>query len=308
MANLGKLDKIDDLRTVWKHEASGFSKWLAEEENIAKLSAEIGMDINPDELESSVGPFSVDIYASEVGTNRKIVIENQLEETDHKHLGQTITYAAGKDAEVVIWIVKHARDEHRQAVDWLNTHTDENIGFFLIEIELWKIGDSLPAPKFNVVSRPNDWAKAMKLTNALSEGQKTQLEFWQGFVEYASQKPEYSKLFNKRKPLAQNWYDLAVGSSEYHINLLANVQNKKLGAEIYIVNNKEIFQQFESHKEEIEGELGFNMDWRLIPEAKASRITVYKTGDIRQQDKWDEHFDWLIDKAVKLKQTFPKYM
>ena len=115
-----------------------------------------------EETESAVGSFNVDIFAAEEGgTGRKIIIENQLEETNHDHLGKIITYASGKGAEVVIWIVKRARDEHKQAVEWLNQHTDKNIGFFLLEIELWKINDSLPAPKFNVVERPNDWAKTM---------------------------------------------------------------------------------------------------------------------------------------------------
>lgn len=115
-------------------------------------------------MESNVGDFSVDLYATEEGTGRKIIIENQLEETNHDHLGKIITYASGKDAEVIIWIVKKARDEHRKAIEWLNQHTDENAAFFLIEIELWKINDSEPAPKFSIIERPNDWAMAMKKT------------------------------------------------------------------------------------------------------------------------------------------------
>jgi hypothetical protein len=107
--------------------------------------------------------------ATEDGTNRKIIIENQLADTNHDHLGKVITYAAGKDADVIIWIIKRAREEHRRAVDWLNEYTDEDIGIFLIELELWQIGDSLPAPKFNVVAKPNDWAKGMKVENNLSD-------------------------------------------------------------------------------------------------------------------------------------------
>lgn len=159
MKTLGKIEKIDDLRTIWPHEARDFSRWLAEDENLALLSETIGIDIVLEERESSVGGFSVDLYATEEGTNRKIIIENQLEDTNHDHLGKIITYASGKGAEVVVWIVKRARDEHKQAIEWLNQHTDENVGFFLIEIELWKINDSVPAPKFNIVEKPNVWAK-----------------------------------------------------------------------------------------------------------------------------------------------------
>ena len=157
MPKLGKIERVDDLRTIWPHEANDFSKWLAQEENLALLSETVSIDIVLEERESAVGGFSVDIFASEEGTGRKIIIENQLEETNHDHLGKIITYASGKEAEVIIWIVKRARDEHKKAVEWLNQHTDENIGFFLLEIELWRINDSLPAPKFNVVERPNDW-------------------------------------------------------------------------------------------------------------------------------------------------------
>ena len=146
MANIGKLEKVD-LRDLWKHEERDFSAWLAQEENLAMLSDVIGVDINLIERESHVGGFSADLYAEEAGTENKIIIENQLEDTNHDHLGKIITYASGKNAKYVIWIVKHARDEHRQAIEWLNTHTDEEINFFLLEIELWRIGDSLPAPK-----------------------------------------------------------------------------------------------------------------------------------------------------------------
>ena len=132
---LGKLKEIKDLRKVWAHEALDFTPWLAEEENLSELADAVGLEITLDETESSVGDFSVDIFAKETGTDRKIIIENQLEDTNHDHLGKLITYASGKDAEIIIWVVKRAREEHRSAVEWLNNHTDENIGFFLVEIK-----------------------------------------------------------------------------------------------------------------------------------------------------------------------------
>ena len=152
MINLGTLKEITDLRSVWSHEALNFTPWVAE--NVDLLADAVGLDITVDETESSVGDFNVDIYASETGTDRKIIIENQLEDTDHDHLGKLITYASGKDADVVIWVVKHAREEHKAAVEWLNNHTDDKIGFFLCEIKLFQIGDSDIAPSFTVVERP----------------------------------------------------------------------------------------------------------------------------------------------------------
>ena len=120
--NLSRLEEIKDLRTVWPHEALDFTPWLSQDDNISLLADAVEMDITVDETESSVGDFNVDIFASETGTDRKIIIENQLEDTNHDHLGKLITYASGKSADVVIWVVKHAREEHKAAIEWLNNH------------------------------------------------------------------------------------------------------------------------------------------------------------------------------------------
>ena len=186
MANitLGSIEKVG-LREVWKHEALDFTRWLAREENLSLLGDAVGIDLELQETESAVGGFSVDVFATESGTGKRIVIENQLEETNHDHLGKIITYAAGKGAQYVIWVVARARDEHRQAIEWLNQHTDEDSSFFLVEIEVWRIGDSLPAPRFNVVESPNEWAKSEKTKTGLSETQRMQVEYWQQYREAA---------------------------------------------------------------------------------------------------------------------------
>lgn len=306
MATLGKIEKIDDLRSVWPHEALDFSKWLSQEENLALLSDSIGIDIVLEELESPVGGFSVDLYATEEGTGRKIIIENQLEDTNHDHLGKIITYASGKGAEVVVWVVRRARDEHKQAVEWLNQHTDENIGFFLLEIELWKINDSLPAPKFNVVERPNDWAKTMKAVEGLSDTKKLQLEFWQAFNDYAFGKPEFKNVFSKRKPQPQHWYDLSVGSSTYHLGLTVNTQKKRIGAEIYVNDDKLAFEKFKSQKDLIEADLGVQLDWRVA--TKDCRILALNNGDIKKGEAaWPEYYDWYCSMALKLREVLKKY-
>ena len=306
MATLGKIKKIDDLRTIWKHEARDFSKWLAQEDNLALLSETIGMDIILKETESSVGSFSVDLYATEAGTGRKIIIENQLEDTNHDHLGKIITYASGKGAEIIIWIVKHARDEHIQAIEWLNQHTDENIGFFLLEIELWQINDSIPAPKFSVIEKPNDWAKTMKVVEGLSDRQKMQLEFWQSFVNFASQKDDFKKNFTFRKAQPQHWYTLSVGSSSYHIDFSVNSQKKVIGAEIYVHDDKPAYEQFKTHANEIEAELGTEVIWREA--AKDCRILILRDGDIKKgSDHWGGFFDWFCEMGIKLKEIASKY-
>ncbi len=167
MVTLGTLEEIKDLRGIWPHEAHDFTPWLAR--NIGVLGETIGIDISIKETESSVGNFNADIFALDADTGRKIIIENQLGDTDHDHLGKLITYASGKEADFVIWVVKKARPEHRAAIEWLNNHTDEGVGFFLCEIKVYRIGGSEPAPKFEIIEQPNDWIKEMKQTGSQME-------------------------------------------------------------------------------------------------------------------------------------------
>ncbi len=306
MATLGKIERIDDLRTIWQHEARDFSRWLAQEENLALLSDTIGIDIVLEERESSVGDFNVDLYATEEGSGRKIIIENQLEDTNHDHLGKIITYASGKGAEVIVWIVKRARDEHKQAIEWLNQHTDSNVGFFLVEIELWRINDSLPAPKFNIVEKPNDWAKAMKVVEGLSAHQKFQMDFWQAFVEYAYAQPAFKKTFSQRKPSPQHWYSVSIGKSTYHVSFTINTQKKRLGAEIYFSGDKEMYMRFKDHSEEIETELGTKLEWREA--TKDCRILALKDGDVKKgETAWRPAFEWFCEMGVKLRDIALKY-
>lgn len=306
MEPLGKIERIDDLRKIWPHEARDFSTWLAQEENMALLSDTIGIDMTLEEKESPVGGFSVDLYATETGTGRKIVIENQLEETNHDHLGKIITYASGKGAEVIIWIVKRARDEHKQAIEWLNQHTDSNIGFFLVEIELWKINDSLPAPKFSIVEKPNDWAKTMKAVEGLNPHQKMQLEFWQAFVEYAYGRDDFKKVFSKRKAQPQGWYAVSIGKTSCEISFTINTQKKRIGAEVYFYNAKELFEHYKEQQAAIAKELDAQIEWRTA--TKDCRMLVLKDGDVKQgPGSWGTYFAWFCDMGLKLRQVFFKY-
>lgn len=301
---LGKLEQITDLRSIWKHEAKDFTPWLAKEENLKALSDAIDIDLVLEEQESSVGDFSVDLFASEEGTGRKVVIENQLEETNHDHLGKIITYASGKEAQVIIWIVKRARDEHKKAIEWLNEHTDDNSAFFLIEIEVWKIGNSEPAPKFNIVERPNDWAKAMK--NAPISGTKSlQLQFWQQFTDGWNSHALFAKSFRQRKAQPQNWYDLSVGSSEFHVCMEVHFPKNEVNVGLYIPDNRDIYAKLKSHSAAIETEIGEQVEWRTAK--KASRFLVYKQADLEDQESWPQTFAWLYDMCLKIKSVAKKY-
>jgi len=303
---LGKLKKVD-LREYWKHEALDFTRWLAEPENLDELGDEIGLDIELIQTEAGVGRFNADILAQEETTGRKIVIENQLETTDHSHLGQILTYAAGIEAEYIVWIVKDVRDEHKQAVDWLNEHTDEKLNFFLVRIELWQIGISEPAPKFVIVSRPNDWTKSVRGSvndqSELSDTKLLQLEFWQQLREFSITHKPPLKL---RTPPAQHWYDVAIGRSDCHVTLTTLTAKNQVGCEIYIPNSKRLFDIFYSNKAEIESELDIGeLSWQALPDKKASRIRVFHNFNFANQDR-SEAFSWLVQTAINFKTTFSK--
>ncbi|HLM03299.1 MAG TPA: DUF4268 domain-containing protein [Pyrinomonadaceae bacterium] len=306
---LGKLEKVD-LRNVWKHEALDFTNWLAEPENLSLLSEEIDINISLIQTEASVGKFSVDILAEEEQTGRKIVIENQLEITDHDHLGKIITYASGFDAEIIIWIVRAVRDEHKQAIDWLNEHTDEKINFFVVKMEVWQIADSPYAPKFYIVSQPNDWAKAIKQTSTqpsrVSETRLLQLDFWETFIDFAQNKRSNLRITKPNRP--QHYCNIRFGSSIAGIAVTTNSQSNELGCELYIYEAKEFFYALEKYKDEIERELNCQLVWMELPTKKASRIKVVREGDFKNSDYWNEYFQWFLERAEAFQRVFPKYI
>ena len=306
MVNLGTLKEITDLRSIWPHEALNFTPWVAE--NVDLLADAVGLDITVDETESSVGDFNIDIYASETGTDRKIIIENQLEDTDHDHLGKLITYASGKGADVVIWVVKHAREEHKAAVEWLNNHTDDKIGFFLCEIKLFQIGDSQIAPSFTVVERPNDWTKEIRKTASANPTQQQRLEYWQAFNDYAFSDANFSRIFNKRKPTTDHWMDFSIGSSACHIAVSQIQKRKAVDVELYINDDKELFKSLFAHKDEIEKNMEMELEWKELPERKASRILIEKTIDLDDRATWPEQFDYIMDTCIKMKKAFKRYL
>lgn len=308
MVNLQKLKEIKELRKVWPNEATDFTPWLSKDENIELLSDAIGIDITVDETESPVGDFSVDIFASETGTDRKVIIENQLEDTNHDHLGKLITYAAGKSAVVIIWVVKHAREEHKAAIEWLNNHTDEQIGFFLCEIKLYQIGNSDPAVKFEIIEKPNEWAKEIKKNDSNTATEIQRVEYWTEFKNYASNNKQFSSVFKFRKPSTNHWYDFAIGSSDCHLSILQVRKNNEINVEVYIDEDKDLFHQLHNNKDEIERNTNLKFDWMELPTKKASRILVKRNTDFSDKNNWAADFEWIMDVMLKVKKEFKKYL
>ena len=307
-SNLSRITKVNP-RDIWKHEALNFTQWLAKEENISVLCGELDIEIENIKSEASAGRYSVDIIADESYTKRKVIIENQLEQTDHKHLGQILTYASAYDAAIIIWLVTDYTEEHRQAIDWFNRNISVGISFFLVQIEVYKIDASLPAPKFNIICEPNDWGKTVKKSeggDAVSALKLQQQEFWEVMKEYAS--TVTTTLNYSRPPKPQHWYEMALGTSKCCISLTQNSQKKYIGCELYIWSDAKLFQKLLAQKSDIEKDLGFEVQWMELPNATASRIIVTHPGDPRDRSKWDDYKKWLVITADIFSKVFIKYI
>jgi hypothetical protein len=306
---LGKLTKLD-LRQVWLNEASSFTPWLAEPQNLAILGEELGIELELEAQEEAVGPFRADILCKDVDTDAWVLIENQLERTDHLHLGQLLTYSAGLQAAVVVWIAAKFTEEHRAALDHLNEITDEKYSFFGVEVELWQIGDSQPAPRFNLVSKPNDWSRAIGKAarrlddEPISELKAQQKRYWEAFRERL--KNAASKL-RPRKPRPQHWTTLGIGRAGIHLAAKVNTTEKLIGAELYFgdENAKSYFQKLEAEKSNIEAEFGAALSWEPLPDRKGARIAVYKTDvDPTDETDWAAQHEWLVTSLNNLDGVF----
>ena len=313
---LGRLERVD-LRATWQSEAGDFTPWLAQPENIALLGEAIGLELEVEAQEKDVGPFRADILCRDTTEGHWVLVENQLERTDHIHLGQLLTYAAGLNAVTIVWIAARFTEEHRATLDWLNDITDERFNFFGLEVELWRIGDSAVAPKFNVVSKPNDWtrvvtdaAKGISET-ALTETQRLQLDFWTGFREHmlAQGSP-----VRPTRPLKQSWMWMTIGRS--WCKLMATISTwssetqawgpGEVRAELHLTDEdaKTYFQLLTRQKNAIEAEVGEPLIWYTREPVRSCRIGVTRSADLQARDTWPQLFEWLRVKLEALNAAF----
>lgn len=296
LPSLGSLKKVD-VRHIWQTEAQHFTPWLAQ--NLDILAETLDMELEIEAQEKNVGPFRADILCRDTLDKSWVLIENQLERTDHLHLGQLLTYASGLKAVTIIWVSTHFTEEHRSALDWLNNITDDQFKFFGLEVELWQIGDSPVAPKFNIVSKPNDWSRSVGQaarqieTGTLTDIKAAQLEFWTQLAE----KLKENSHIRPQKPMPQHWAVFRIGRSGFHMSGLHNTRDKCIGVELYInhQNAKDFYNQLYAQKNDIEAEIGHELIWKELPNKSASRIILYlRDVDPMDRSRWDEYQDWLI--------------
>ncbi len=309
--NLSRLERVE-LRNIWEYEARDFTPWLADEENLNILGDALGLQLELIETEQTVGSYSADVVCNDVDYDRKVLIENQLEKTDHSHLGQIFTYAAGFEAVTIVWIAKQFTEEHRAAVDWLNHISGDELQFFGIEIQLWRIGNSPVAPRFNIVAKPNDWVREVRKATGgnrkLSEGQKLQLELWTKLKDYL----ESNSDIRSNPPGPRYWlihpYPQVSG---LHFASLATYRTKEsdssgpeVSVELYMQGQsaEKRFKRLQEHHDEIEQAFGEPLIWHEAESGKKARkIFTCRTWDFRDKDTWPDLFKWYEKNLQALK-------
>ncbi len=300
-APLARLERVD-LRDAWQNESGDFTPWLGEEDNLKLLGDTIGLDLELEATEGNVGPFRADLLCKDTVTGHWVLVENQLEQTDHTHLGQLLTYAAGLQAVTVVWLSPTFTEEHRATLDWLNNITNDQFNFFGLEIELWRIGDSPYAPKFNIICKPNDWTKVISRAaenlaeRALTATQQLQLEYWSGLREVLRGRKSNIR---PRKPFPQSYYDFAIGRSGFTLSAWMNTKERNISTAIWI-NSPDAGAYYEllhDQCEAIENEIDEPLKWSQVEGRKARFLQLIRSDtDPLQRDGWPQQHQWHADK------------
>jgi hypothetical protein len=299
---LGTLVQVD-LRDVWKKEDTDFTPWLAKPEHITAVGNALNLELEVQAEEHPIGPFKADIYCLDLADGSPVLIENQLERTDHTHLGQLLTYAAGLDAVTIIWIAKKFTDEHRAALDWLNQRTDEKVNFFGLEIELWRIDGSPVAPKFNVVCRPNDWVRRVAGPARISENQHRLDQFWADMID-ANENESQPMRFQKPN---YNWMNLSIGRSNVHVTVLCRPTSGEVLVQLYMTHpGKELYRQLFSDRDGIEKQIGADVIWEEGPDQIASWLAISKSIDYDDETSRAEAVKWAMENTRLFERVFRK--
>jgi len=303
---IGTLRRVE-LRNVWKHEAMDFTPWLVE--NMDLIGEVLGLDLETIGREQAVGDFAVDILARDLGRDKRVIIENQLDETDHTHLGQLITYAAGLEAGAVVWVSRKFREEHRQALDWLNRGGDGSTEYFGVVVELLQIDDSKPAVNLRLIASPNNWSRRTIPTTTAGDPSGKYARYQQFFQRLIDELREKHRFTNARIGQPQNWYSFSTGTKGFQYGL-SFATGGRLRAELYIdtgesAQNVGALDALGRERASIEADFGESLEWETMESRRACRIAVYRPGSIEDAAaSLEEHQRWAIDRLLKFKKVF----
>ena len=290
------------VREVWPDEAKDFTPWLAGKADL--LGEALGMDLVHRETEAGVGRYSADLVFHEESTQKIVVVENMFAPTDHDHLGKLITYAAGLEASYAVLVSPEFREEHRSALNWLNSISGEDFGFFGVVIEAWRIGESPPAPRLRVEVKPDGWRRTVKAVTGESTTQVLGRRFWAAFLtELGEKHPGWGR----RNPNGSNWLGLPSGHTSLRYRAyFARLDGKyRMRADVYI-KTEALFDGLLRQKERIEEAVGESLVWERLDDSPSSRISLYFPGTMRisEEERWPEARAWLVDSLGKLRDAF----
>ena len=279
-----------ELSEVWETEPQHFTPWLAKEENLTLLGKTLGIELEWEAQEINIGNFRADILCKNTEDDSWVIIENQLDPTDHKHVGQLLTYAAGLNASTVIWIAKTFRSEHWAMLDWLNRITDERYRFFGIEVKIWQIEDSARAVQFEIVSSPNDWSRGVSHHPKFSEAEQRRLQFWTGLRDYVS---DNGSSLNLGTPSPRRFHQFGIGRLGF--SLMAWLLGSQIGIRLVMrdQNAEAYFHLLEEQQEGIHTEMGEMLEWDELPNYQSCRISLYKEDtDLLDENDWPHQYEW----------------
>lgn len=299
---LGKLEQMD-LREVWEHEAHVFTPWLAA--NIDRLSEALGLELEVETQEQAVGRYALDILAHDAA-GRIVAIENMLAASDHGHIGQLVTYAAGLEAAYAVLIAPEFREEHRTALSWLNDISSSEHGFFGVEVRAVRIGDSVPAPLFDVVVRPDDWQRHVREAagTETTPTEQRNLAWWAELLPKVHDR--YPGWTTSTTGSKVNWQPLPARKTgvQYTVVWGGTVKDYHLRVELYLHDGAAHFEQIAAYQADIDPVIDGDVHWDPLPDAKASRIAVYLPADPEDRDSWPYYQDWVVDRLGEFRTAF----
>jgi hypothetical protein len=308
MPEFGSLES-QEVRSYWEHEADDFTPWLASEirgDPVSKLEEALELDLAVLEEEKSVGRYNVDIFAEVVDDNRKVIIENQLESSDHDHLGKSIAYASGVDADIIVWIAPRFYDEHRDAMQWLNENSREGVDLFAIRLEVWRIGNSEPAVRLNPIAEPSEWKeKAKRSEHELSDTETLREEYWTAFRDRIE---EENSVLSARKPFPDYYYNNPIGKAGVELQFTIKATENEIGVALVIRDDADLYRYLADDRDVIDSQLEQGVMWEEPEETRAgnarSNITVSKNVDVWDEARWEEYTEWMLQTGEQFHDVF----
>jgi Domain of unknown function (DUF4268) len=305
--NLGRLRSVE-LREVWASEPYSFTPWLAQTDNLQFLAESLGLPgLELVATERQVDIFSADIVAKASGTGETVLIENQIERSDHVHLGQILTYAAGLEAAIIVWVSKRFTEGHRAAIDWLNRITAKDFAFFAVEVEAFRIGESVPAPRFTVVSRPNDWARSLRAVShdpAIDKQANAHASYWNGYDAAAA--AIGAPVRKAAQQVRTTNYYVAAGMRGVYFSAWRSSTTKNVGVYLAMFGDEadRIFKYLASRREELEQALGEPLEWSVRKEGTVYWIVAGKLPAASEESDWPRQHAWLAQMMKRLAAAF----